>query len=240
MSTPTKPLSREEIAERLTAIRGTLPELVRLVAVSKFHPAEYIRLAYAEGQRLFGESRVQELTEKWQELHEACPDIVWHFIGPLQTNKVKYLAPFIDMIESVTSERLLREICRAAARVGRRIPVLLEVHVAQEETKSGFTPEELIAFLAVVRNEPETFQHVSLCGLMAMASNTDDQSRILQDFARVHALYDQIRSSDLLTEPEKFTELSMGMSGDYPLALREGATLVRVGSAIFGDRHYDH
>jgi hypothetical protein len=140
------------------------------------------------------------------------------------------------MIESVTSERLLLEICRQAQRVGRTIPILLEVHVAREETKSGFSPDELRELLGRIASSPETYRGVALHGLMAMASNVDDEAVISGEFATVHHLFDEIRSSGLLLQPELFTELSMGMSGDYPLALREGATLVRVGSAIFGDR----
>ena len=231
-----KPLRSEDIAERLDKIRSTLTGGARLVAVSKFHPAEYIEMAHAAGQRLFGESRVQELVEKWEGLRERYPDLIWHFIGPLQTNKVKYIAPFIHMIESVTSERLFLEICRQAQRVGRTIPILLEVHVAREETKSGFSPDELRELLGRIASSPETYRGVALYGLMAMASNVDDEAVISGEFATVHRLFDEIRSSRLLLQPELFTELSMGMSGDYPLALREGATLVRVGSAIFGDR----
>lgn len=231
-----KPLRSEDIAERLDKIRSTLAGGARLVAVSKFHPAEYIEMAHAAGQRLFGESRVQELVEKWEGLRERYPDLVWHFIGPLQTNKVKYIAPFIHMIESVTSERLLLEICRQAQRVGRTIPILLEVHVAREETKSGFSPDELRELLGRIASSPETYRGVALYGLMAMASNVDDEAIISGEFATVHRLFDEIRFSGVLLQPELFTELSMGMSGDYPLALREGATLVRVGSAIFGDR----
>lgn len=231
-----KPLRSEDIAERLDKIRSTLTGGARLVAVSKFHPAEYIEMAHAAGQRLFGESRVQELVEKWEGLRERYPDLVWHFIGPLQTNKVKYIAPFIHMIESVTSERLLLEICRQAQRVGRTIPILLEVHVAREETKSGFSPDELRELLGRIASSPETYRGIALYGLMAMASNVDDEAVISGEFVTVHRLFDEIRSSGVLLQPELFTELSMGMSGDYPLALREGATLVRVGSAIFGDR----
>ena len=231
-----KPLSSEVIAERLEAVRSTLTERARLIAVSKFHPAEYVQKAYAAGQRLFGESRVQELVEKWELLRADYPDLVWHFIGPLQTNKVKYIAPFIAMIESVTSERLLLEICRQAQRVGRTIPILLEVHIAREETKSGFSPEELRELLIRMAAQPETYQGVALHGLMAMASNVDDEAQVRGEFATVHRLFEEIRTSGVLLQPELFTELSMGMSGDYPLALREGATLVRVGSAIFGDR----
>ena len=228
----------EEIALHLEEIRSTIPEGARLVAVSKFHPTEDIRHAYAAGQRLFGESRVQELMQKWEELHEPCPDIVWHFIGPLQTNKVKYLAPFIDLIESVTSERLLLEICKQAQRVERTIPILLEVHVAREETKSGFSPEELRELLTKIQASPATYRGVELRGLMAMASNVEDTTQIEGEFALVRQLHEELRTSGLLVHPELFTELSMGMSGDYPLALRQGATLVRIGSAIFGQRVY--
>ena len=231
-----KPLSSEVIAEHLEAVRSTLTEHARLVAVSKFHPAEYVQMAYAAGQRLFGESRVQELVEKWELLRADYPDLVWHFIGPLQTNKVKYIAHFIAMIESVTSERLLLEICRQAQRVGRTIPILLEVHIAREETKSGFSPDELRELLSRMAAQPEAYQGVALHGLMAMASNVDNEAQVRGEFAIVHRLFEEIRTSGVLQQPELFTELSMGMSGDYPLALREGATLVRVGSAIFGDR----
>ena len=193
-------LSKDELAARLDEVRTSLAGRAELVAVSKFHPADYVRLSYELGQRLFGESRVQELVAKHEALAADCPDIVWHFIGPLQTNKVKYLAPFIHMIESVTSERLLEEINRQGQRVGRRIPILLEVYVAEEETKSGFSPE--------VRSE----------------------------FARVAELHEQLLRSGWV-DSERFTIRSMGMSGDYPLALEEGATHVRIGSALFGERH---
>lgn len=231
-----KPLSSEDISQRLASIQESLTPSARLVAVSKFHPASYVEMAYEAGQRIFGESRVQELVDKWEHLHESYPDIVWHFIGPLQTNKVKYIAPFISMIESVTSERLLSEICRQAQRVGRTIPILLEVHVAEEETKSGFTPDEIWALVTRIHDEPELYRGVALHGLMAMASHVEDEAKISEEFASVRRLFEELRASGLLLSPELFTELSMGMSGDYPLALREGATLIRIGSAIFGDR----
>lgn len=231
-----KPLSSEDISERLASIQESLTPSARLVAVSKFHPASYVEMAYEAGQRIFGESRVQELVDKWERLHESYPDIVWHFIGPLQTNKVKYIAPFISMIESVTSERLLAEICRQAQRVGRTLPILLEVHVAEEETKSGFTPDEIRALVSRIHDEPELYRGVALHGLMAMASHVEDEAKISEEFASVRRLFEELRTSGLLLSPELFTELSMGMSGDYPLALREGATLIRIGSAIFGDR----
>lgn len=231
-----KPLSSEDISLRLASIQESLTPSARLVAVSKFHPASYVEMAYEAGQRIFGESRVQELVDKWERLRESYPDIVWHFIGPLQTNKVKYIAPFISMIESVTSERLLTEICRQAQRVGRTIPILLEVHVAEEETKSGFTPDEIRALVTHIHDEPELYRGVALHGLMAMASHVEDEAKISEEFASVRRLFEELRASGLLLAPELFTELSMGMSGDYPLALREGATLIRIGSAIFGDR----
>ena len=231
-----KPLSSEDISQRLASIQESLTPSARLVAVSKFHPASYVEMAYEGGQRIFGESRVQELVDKWERLHQSYPDIVWHFIGPLQTNKVKYIAPFISMIESVTSERLLAEVCRQAQRVGRTIPILLEVHVAEEETKSGFTPDEIRALVTRIHDEPELYRGVALHGLMAMASHVEDEAKISEEFASVRRLFEELRASGLLLSPELFTELSMGMSGDYLLALREGATLIRIGSAIFGDR----
>ena len=231
-----KPLSSEDISQRLASIQESLTPSARLVAVSKFHPASYVEMAYEAGQRIFGESRVQELVDKWERLHQSYPDIVWHFIGPLQTNKVKYIAPFISMIESVTSERLLAEVCRQAQRVGRTIPILLEVHVAEEETKSGFTPDEIRALVTRIHDEPDLYRGVVLHGLMAMASHVEDEAKISEEFASVRCLFEELRASGLLLSPELFTELSMGMSGDYPLALREGATLIRIGSAIFGDR----
>lgn len=231
-----KPLSSEDISQRLASIQESLTPSARLVAVSKFHPASYVEMAYEAGQRIFGESRVQELVDKWECLHQRYPDIVWHFIGPLQTNKVKYIAPFISMIESVTSERLLAEICRQAQRVGRTLPILLEVHIAEEETKSGFTPDEIRALVTRIHDEPELYRGVALHGLMAMASHVEDEAKISEEFASVRRLFEELRASGLLLSPELFTELSMGMSGDYPLALREGATLIRIGSAIFGDR----
>lgn len=231
-----KPLSSEDISQRLASIQESLTPSARLVAVSKFHPASYVEMAYEAGQRIFGESRVQELVDKWERLHQSYPDIVWHFIGPLQTNKVKYIAPFISMIESVTSERLLAEVCRQAQRVGRTIPILLEVHVAEEETKSGFTPDEIRSLVTRIHDEPDLYRGVALHGLMAMASHVEDEAKISEEFASVRHLFEELRASGLLLAPELFTELSMGMSGDYPLALREGATLIRIGSAIFGDR----
>ena len=220
------------IAAALAAIQATLPSGVSLVAVSKFHPVEALAEAYAAGQRLFGESRVQELAVKVPALPA---DISWHFIGHLQTNKVRQLIGLRPaLIESVDSERLLRAIDAESERAGIVSRVLMQVHVAQEETKFGMTPDEMLGFFADRRFESLTATHI--CGMMAMASNTDDEARVRADFESVARL----RSSILDVAPDLrgFDILSMGMSHDYPLAVAAGANLVRVGSAIFGDRGY--
>lgn len=224
------------VGERISAIKQTLPRGVRLVAVSKFHPSEAIVEAYEANQRIFGESRVQELITKHEELGDMYLDLVWHFIGPLQSNKVKYIAPFIHMIESVTSEKLLDEINKQAIKHQRKIDILLEIHIAREESKSGFTAEEVMDLLAHIRHNEYEYRGIRIRGLMAMATNTDDESLIDQEFASVAQLHQNIKDSGLLLEPEEFDELSMGMSGDYHIAIKHGATLVRIGSAIFGDR----
>ena len=220
------------IAAALAAIQATLPSGVSLVAVSKFHPVEAFAEAYAAGQRLFGESRVQELAVKVPALPA---DISWHFIGHLQTNKVRQLIGLRPaLIESVDSERLLRAIDAESERAGIVSRVLMQVHVAQEETKFGMTPDEMLGFFADRRFESLKATHI--CGMMAMASNTDDEARVRADFESVARL----RSSILDVAPDLrgFDILSMGMSHDYPLAVAAGANLVRVGSAIFGDRGY--
>ena len=220
------------IAAALAAIQATLPSGVSLVAVSKFHPVEALAEAYAAGQRLFGESRVQELAVKVPALPA---DISWHFIGHLQTNKVRQLIGLRPaLIESVDSERLLRAIDAESERAGIVSRVLMQVHVAQKETKFGMTPDEMLGFFADRRFESLKSTHI--CGMMAMASNTDDEARVRADFESVARL----RSSILDVAPDLrgFDILSMGMSHDYPLAVAAGANLVRVGSAIFGDRGY--
>ena len=220
------------IAAALAAIQATLPSGVSLVAVSKFHPVEALAEAYAAGQRLFGESRVQELAVKVPALPA---DISWHFIGHLQTNKVRQLIGLRPaLIESVDSERLLRAIDAESERAGIVSRVLMQVHVAQEETKFGMTPDEMLGFFADRRFESLKATHI--CGMMAMASNTDDEARVRADFESVARL----RSSILDVAPDLrgFDILSMGMSHDDPLAVAAGANLVRVGSAIFGDRGY--
>lgn len=219
------------IAMNLSAVLHTLPEGVQLVAVSKFHPVEALQQAYDAGQRLFGESRVQELLAKRPQLPA---DIRWHFIGHLQTNKVRQLVGNVEMIESVDSDRLLRVIDRESAAAGVVSRVLMQVHVAREETKYGFTPDELLQWFA--DGGYTTLKATHICGLMAMASNTDDDSRVRADFHAVAELMRRIQSEN--PELQGFDTLSMGMSHDYPLAVAEGATSVRVGSAIFGQRSY--
>ena len=220
------------IAAALAAIQATLPSGVSLVAVSKFHPVEALAEAYAAGQRLFGESRVQELAVKVPALPA---DISWHFIGHLQTNKVRQLIGLRPaLIESVDSERLLRAIDAESERAGIVSRVLMQVHVAQEETKFGMTPDEMLGFFADRRFESLKATHI--CGMMAMASNTDDEARVRADFESVARLRSSIH--DVAPDLRGFDILSMGMSHDYPLAVAAGANLVRVGSAIFGDRGY--
>lgn len=218
------------IAERIKEIHAMLPAGVELVAVSKFHPAEAIREAYEAGQRIFGESRVQELLTKIPQLPE---DIRWHFIGHLQTNKVKQIVGKTSLIESVDSERLLRVIDSESEKAGVVTRVLLEVHVAQEETKSGFMPEELRRYFNERRFEQLKATHI--CGIMGMASNTDDMERVRKDFATISSLYREIADdSDLGLRG--FDHLSLGMSGDWRIAVEEGSNIVRIGTAIFGNR----
>ena len=217
------------INERLTNIKSTLPEGVSLVAVSKFHPAEHILEAYNAGHRLFGESRPQEMAAKY----EALPkDIVWTMIGHLQTNKVKLIAPFVSLIASVDSERLVAEIERQAERLDRTIDILLEVHVADEETKSGWDIDALRTYIA--SGALDTMPHVRIRGLMTIATNTDDESIIRRDFQTIKSLYDELKP----TFGAAFDTLSIGMSDDYPIALEYGSTMVRIGTAIFGSRTY--
>lgn len=220
------------IAERIHALKEALPEEVTLVAVSKFHPVEALREAYDAGQRVFGESRAQELVAKQKQLPS---DIEWHFIGPLQSNKVKEIVPFIHLIHSVDSWKLLQEIEKQAAKCGRVVNVLLEIHVAEEETKHGLTPEECRQLLA--SEAMSTLSHVRVCGLMGMATNTEDEEQVRGEFHRIRLLFDALRQ-DVCRENPAFTKLSMGMSHDYPLAIAEGSNLVRVGTYIFGEREY--
>lgn len=219
------------IGEKIREIHAELPTGVDLVAVSKFHSAEAIREAYDAGQRLFGESRVQELIAKEAELPK---DIQWHFIGHLQTNKVKQIIGKTALIESVDSEKVLDLIDAESAKAGVITRVLLEVHVAREETKSGFLPEEILSYFREKRFEKLKATHI--CGVMGMASNTDDKDRVRADFAAISSIYNEIRNNAELGL-RGFDRLSMGMSGDWPTAVEEGANIVRIGTAIFGNRY---
>ena len=220
------------VADNLRQVLADLPQGVRLVAVSKFHPEEAILEAYGAGQRIFGESKVQEMSLK----HEALPkDIQWHFIGHLQTNKVKYIAPYVALIHGIDSFRLLAEVEKQGAKAGRTIDVLLQIHIAQEETKFGFSPDECRQMLA--EGQWKTLPHARICGLMGMATNTDNMEQVRDEFARLAALFKELKSEWFADAPW-FKELSMGMSHDYPEAVRAGSTLVRVGSKIFGERDY--
>lgn len=219
------------IAENLAEVRSTIPEGVELVAVSKFHPVEALQQAYAAGQRVFGESRVQELQTKFP----AMPDDVrWHFIGHLQTNKVKPLIGRVSLIESVDSERLLRCIDEHSARAGVITRVLMQVHVAREETKFGFLPDELVDFFR--SGGVETLRATHICGVMGMASNTDDLERVRADFRAIADTRRRILDLFAPGELRGFDTVSMGMSHDYRIALEEGSTMVRIGTAIFGER----
>lgn len=220
------------VAQNLKKVLADLPEGVRLVAVSKFHPVEMLREAYDAGQRIFGESHVQELMQKVEQMPK---DVEWHFIGHLQTNKVKYLAPFISMIHAVDTVKLLREVNKQAERCGRVIDVLLELHIAEEETKYGFSPDACRQFLE--SGEWRELHHVRIRGLMMMATYTDDQAQIRGEMQVAANLFDEMKQTCFADEPS-FSERSWGMSHDYRIAIETGATLVRVGTTIFGERQY--
>ena len=221
-----------DVKGNLKDVLSTLPDGVRLVAVSKFHPDEYIEEAYREGQRISGESHEQELSRKVKELPE---DIQWHFIGHLQTNKVKYIAPYISMIEAVDSLKLLKEIQKQAEKNDRVINVLLELHIAEEETKYGLTPDACRQLLD--NGEWEQMKNVRICGLMMMASNVDDENQIRNEFTTAKLFFDEVKQK-YFADAEYFCERSWGMSDDYPIAIECGSTMVRVGTRIFGPRVY--
>ena len=218
------------IQQNLESIRKELPSGVKLVAVSKFHPLEALEEALAAGQTVFGENRPQEFEKKAQALQGR--GVEWHFIGHLQTNKLKMVLPYADLVQSVDSAHLLEAINDWGARNGKVIPVLLELHVAAEETKQGFYEEEILDIMF----RADSFKNVRFCGLMGMATNTDREEDRRADFGRIKAFYDYLR--DLFPEYECFTELSIGMSGDWRIATEYGATIVRIGTAIFGERQY--
>lgn len=219
-----------DIAQHIKELKASLPEGVTLVAVSKFHPVEALQEAYGAGQRIFGESRAQELVAKAKVMPS---DVEWHFIGPLQSNKVKEIAPFIHLIHSIDSLKLLQEVEKQAAKHERILRVLLEIHVAEEATKHGFTPDECRALVQQLPDLP----HVRICGIMGMATLTDDETQIAREFHTLHALFEELKSTTFQGSDD-FSILSMGMSHDYPLAIREGSNMIRVGTYIFGEREY--
>lgn len=221
-----------DVAKNLQQVVGNLPEGVSLVAISKYHPKEYLEAAYAVGQRIFGESHEQELSKKVAELPK---DIVWHFIGHLQTNKVKYIAPYISMIDAVDSFKLLKEINKQAAKHDRVINVLLELHIAKEETKYGFTPDACREMLK--EGQWRELNHVHISGLMMMASNVDDESQIRKEMMEAANFFDEVKR-DYFADDDRFCERSWGMSHDYQIAVECRSTMVRVGTAIFGPRVY--
>ena len=221
------------IADNLKQVLAELPQGVRLVAVSKFHPNEAIEEAYQAGQRIFGESKVQEMTAKYESLPK---DIEWHFIGHLQSNKIKYMIPYVAMIHGIDTYKLLAEVNKQAGKAGRTVNCLLQIHVAQEETKFGFSPEECREMLDA--GEWKALAHVRICGLMGMASNTDNIEQINGEFRLLSSLFKEIKEY-WFADSDVFRELSMGMSHDYHEAIASGSTLVRVGSKIFGEREYN-
>jgi pyridoxal phosphate enzyme (YggS family) len=219
------------IRSHIDALRETVPPEVKLVAVSKFHPAEKVRQAYDAGLRVFGESRVQELLVKKNQLPD---DIEWHFIGSLQRNKVRLIAPFISLIHSIDSERLLLEVEKQAAANHRTIACLLQIHIAEEESKAGLAPDECRRLLA--EGNWRNCRHVRIAGVMGMATFTDDQNQVRKEFGQLKALRDELKAAWFGDDP-LFGEISMGMTGDYRLAIEEGSTMIRVGTLIF-DRRY--
>ena len=221
-----------DVKSNLHEVLDTLPQGVRLVAISKYHPNEYIEAAYEEGQRVFGESHEQELRLK----HQSLPaDIEWHFIGHLQTNKVKYIAPYVSMIEAVDSLKLLREINKQAEKCSRVIKVLLELHIAEEATKYGLTLDACRELLA--SSEWREMKNVQICGLMMMASFVEDTEQIRREMTIARDFFDEMKEK-YFADDANFCERSWGMSDDYPIALETGTTMIRVGTKIFGPRVY--
>ncbi len=224
-------MNKTNITDNIKDIKSRLPENVELVAVSKFHPLDAILQAYEAGQRIFAESRPQELAEKVKALDEQkYPGVDWHFIGHLQTNKLKLVLPYVSMVQSVDSVHLLDEIQKWGLAQDKTINVLLEVHIAAEDSKQGFWEEEILELLF----NSSKYTRIRFCGLMGMATNTDDRETIEADFERIDSLMAYLK--DLFPELTDFNQLSIGMSEDWPIAIRHGATMVRIGSAIFGPR----
>ena len=218
------------VVENLEQIQLTIPEHVTLVAVSKTKPIESIQELYDAGQRIFGENRVQELVDKYEVLPK---DIHWHLIGHLQRNKVKYIAPFIEMIHSIDSERLLDEVNIQSKKNNRKIKVLIQFYIAQEETKFGFDWDEIQDLFS--RRTPESFDSIEFCGVMGMASFSDNENQVRNEFKDLKTVFNHLKETFFLGSTS-FSEISMGMSGDYQIAIEEGSTMVRVGSSLFGAR----
>lgn len=222
----------EEIKENIIKLRGELPCGVKLVAVSKFHPMEALMAAYDAGQRLFGESRAQEIGPK----HTAMPkDVEWHFIGHLQSNKVRQIVPYVSLVHSIDSLKLLRCVDDEARRIGRTVDVLLQLHVAREATKYGFTINECREL--VDSGAADALTNVCIRGVMGMATNTDDETEIRREFREIRHTFDSLKSSHFASN-DRFDTMSMGMSDDYRIAVEEGSTMVRIGTSIFGAREY--
>lgn len=221
------------ISNNISSIRQHIPPTVQLVCVSKFNPNKSILEAYEAGERVFGESKVQELCDKQKTLPQ---DLDWHFIGHLQTNKIKFIVPFVALIHGVDSYKLLVEINKQAQKVGKRVNCLLQIHIAQEETKFGFSPDELIETLE--NGEWKGLNNVTICGLMGMATFTQNQEQIRNEFEALKILFDKVKSF-YFSQDSSFKDLSMGMSDDFQLAIEAGSTMVRVGSKIFGSRQYN-
>ena len=220
------------IQQNIEEIRKHIPANVKLVCVSKFHPSETLMEAYKCGERVFGESKVQELCGKQETLPN---DILWHFIGHLQSNKIKFIVPFVELIHGVDSYKLLEEINKQAIKAGRTVNCLLQIHIAKEETKFGFSAEELMETL--LDGKWKELSGINICGLMGMATYTENREQIRNEFKGLKALLDKAKEQYFTNKPS-FCELSMGMSDDYQLAIEEGSTLVRIGSSIFGHREY--
>ena len=218
------------ITTKIQQLRSSLPQGVHLLAISKYQPIEALQEAYKAGQRMFGENHIQEMAAKAATLPK---DIEWHFTGHVQTNKIKYMAPFVSLIHAVDSFRLLREIDKHAAKNNRTIDCLLQIHIAQEETKFGFSIDECRTLL-----DTESWRelcHVRITGLMAMGSNTDDMEQVRNEFKLVKQFFDELKRTHFADQPS-FAQLSEGMTDDYPIAIEEGSTIIRIGSMIFGER----
>lgn len=220
------------VAEKIKFYIGELPKSVKLVAVSKTKPEELIMEAYNVGQKVFGENKIQDLVRKYENMPK---DIEWHFIGHLQTNKIKYIAPFVSLIHAVDSFKLLKAINKEAKKTNRKIDCLFQIHIAQEDTKFGFNKDEVIELLN--SEEYKLLENINICGLMGMATNTKNITQIESEFKYLADFKNELKEKYFKNSPD-FKEISMGMSGDYKIAIEQGSTMVRIGSDIFGARNY--